>query len=121
MRIVALHSKDNEVSISADGNPSTFEALHPMDLLAAAIAKDILDEIQKKSSQLGFDANDFLVRIILRKNTEKAQSKIIETHLELPKNTSAEMKNKLQQLANKSHLKRLLGNEILFEPAQIKE
>lgn len=121
MRIIELHNKQGEVTFSADGKITSLDTMLPMDIFALAIAKDILNEVQKKCQFLDIELGEFSIRVVLRKNMEKAKSKIIETHLKLPDHLAETVKDTLQKIADRSHLKRLLSNEILFEPTQLKD
>lgn len=121
MRIIELISENTEVTLHAYGKPSSVSDLEPMELIVTAIAKDVLQEIKTKSSLMNLQLENFSVKVILKKNEEKAKSKIIETHLNLPETLSLDITNKLQKIADKSHVKRMLGNEIIFAQSQLKE
>lgn len=121
MRIVALQFKNQAISISSNGIPTSFDDLRPMDVLASAIAKDIFEEIKRKAVLMKIDLNEFSVQVTLRKNTDKEKSKIIETNISLPNDLQEDTKNKFLKIANRSHLKRMLSNEMIFEPSRLLE
>jgi hypothetical protein len=121
MRIIELNSDTRSVTLFANKTKTSFEQLVPMDLLVSAIAKDILDEIQRKADFHKIQLDNFSVQVVLKKNNDQEKSKIIETHILLPDSLPSDLKNKFQKIADKAHLKRMLGNEILFEPSRLKE
>lgn len=121
MRIVEIKTKQDISSIYAYGQKTTFEELGPMEMIVAAIAKDNFLEIKTKSTLMEINLSDFSVEVILRKNENKAKSKIIETYLCFSNCVDEETKNKLQNIANKSHLKRMLSNEIFIEATRLKK
>lgn len=121
MRIVELKIENNKITLFNDGTKESFDDLPPMDMIVTAIAKDVLEQIRIKSKLLHVEIEKFSVQIILRTNTVKDKSKVIETYLNLPDTVPQEIKSKLYKIADKAHLKRMLSNEIVFATSGPKE
>ena len=119
MHTLKLSANQHEVTISNSGEVLTLDKMQPIDIILLAIAKDVHKEISSKSQLMNLSLDDFSIEITLRKNPAQAKSKIIETQLHLPQSLSIEIKNKLQKIADADHLKRMLGNEILFAPTRL--
>ncbi len=120
MRIVELKYKNSQVTLHTNGTQSSIDEIAPMEMIVTAIAKDILEEIKSKANLMQLELNDYSVQVTLRTNEEKEKSKIIETQLKFNDNLSVELKNKFQKIADRAHLKRMLGNEIVFQTTQLK-
>ncbi len=120
MRIIDLSYKNIHISLQSKGAPTSFDQLTPMDMIVTAIAKDILEEIKSKANLMQLELNDYSVQVTLRTNEEKEKSKIIETQLIFNDNLSVVLKNKFQKIADRAHLKRMLGNELVFQASQLK-